>query len=137
MGVLWVLRTGFELLKVFLLEWKWVDLETMVGRNDIGIVEMLPSNDSPLLGCLVADTIENLLDQSEIIEFRAIDVHFCQFLTILNLGKSPEELDAHQVWTVLGVEADRYVVVLAPAQNAISTVDAGIVHIDGPLVTSL
>ena len=113
-----------------------VDMVTMVGRNDPSIVKMLPADDRPLPGLHVAEAIEDVLDQFEIVDGDPADVELGQLPPVGNLGESPEEFDAHQVWSVLGVEGDRHVVFLAPVHDVIGAVDGGVVHVEGPLVAS-
>lgn len=133
---MWVLRTWLKLLEVLSLQFIWVDLDGLAWWLDLSIVEVLKADDGPFLGNLMADTIEDIFDQSEVVDVTTTNIQISKLSPVCTLGHSPELLDTHQVWTVLGVESDRYVVGLAPRHDVIMAMDACIVQVDAPFVTS-
>lgn len=134
-AVLWVVQAALDqLLDVVPMEIDRPDVDVGDVRNHIGIVEVLPADDRPLLCLIIGNLLEDPLDQAEVVDLSAADVHLGQLLAVLDLREAPEELDAHEVGPILGVEADRDVVGLAPGHHVVMDMRGGVVHIDRPLV---
>ena len=97
MGVLWVLRTWLKLLEVLSLQFIWVDLDGLAWWLDLSIVEVLKADDGPFLGNLMADTIEDIFDQFEVVDVATTNIQIGKLSPVFTLVNSLELLDTHQV----------------------------------------
>ena len=110
------------------------NVERRSGRDQVGIVEVLPADQCPLLGLLVGHRQANLLGKLEIVDILVTDVVLGKLLSVQLLGFSPEVFDAHQVGPVCGIECEGHVVLLTPLFDFISAMVGSVVHVEAPLV---
>ena len=98
--ILRVMLTGWKLLQIFSWEIMWLDHDSWQGRNWLGVVQVLPSDDSRVLGLVVRDGVQDIFDQLDVVDLLDSDIVVGKLMSVLVLGDSPEELDAHQVGTI-------------------------------------
>ena len=128
--------TWVKLLEILTLKIWSLYLIDLAVWNEVCVVEVLPADDGPLSCMVIWNGGKETSYNSEVVEVIVIDVHLCQLSPVLDFRLSPKELDSHQVWTILCVEGDRYVVGLAPLHDVAMGVNCGIVHEETPLVVS-